>query len=743
MINKKQMYRHKLLLHGAKRAIFQAFPEKGKSGTAKVFSGTMKECCGNIEEALRQGLAVGIALNEFRNGIRKAENVKRINSFFVDLDGGVSLEDVQFWTCYPHILTETSPGHFQAAWHVMDCPIDQYSHVQGLLAQKLGGDPNVTDPTRTMRLAGTLNRKNGRNHRVRLISPAEGEQPEPAIAFDAFLRMFEMQPKRESSSQKQSYIGNTRDIEEVRRALDVIPPDDRGTWLRVGMALHSLLPGDQGKLLWDDWSKKAPEKFDQSEQDRTWRSFKSRTTGGVTKGTLFFFANQFSRGARQIDIPTSEADLAQLYVATYKGEVAFDHRAANWWVFDGIWQKSQHLATRHCKTMVESLIETVRAPHAEKSSAPLSALQRQATASSLSGILRHASFDVAMEISSSRFDANSDLLGVENGVIELTSGRHRPARADDFITLRCGTAYDANAKCPEFMKFIASITEGDDEFARYIQRALGYSAFGHTREQVFFLITGPGGNGKGVLLRAITKTLGDYGKTVAPNLLYRAYASNPNSSSPAIMALKSARLYACTEFDGQKRFDEAFVKQLSGSDVLTGRSNFGEQETFTPVGKLWLSLNSDPEIAYDNTAMWRRIRVIPMMRRFSGKDCDPDLDMKLDKELPGILNWLIEGARQYHAHKLGTCSKVTIATERLRTRSDTIRLWFESSCTESDEAGIQGANEVYRSYVAHTRNNGRTQLPIAKFNAKLRQLGYRHVRRSTSNGWKGFILTRD
>ncbi|RQR72269.1 hypothetical protein DIE11_28405 [Burkholderia sp. Bp9012] len=738
--NKKHLQRHKQLLHGSRPTIFQTYPEKGNVGGAQHFFGTLKECGPRIEAAVRQGLAVGVALNEFRDGIRKSTHIVRINAFFVDLDGGVTRDDIDQFPIKPDILTETSPGHYQVVWLVDGCPIEAYHGVQAFLAKKLGGDPNVTDVTRCMRLAGTLNRKNGQSHLVSIISSAEGEARKP-ITFSEFKRAFGMKLKRKQAPQKQPRIVETNDLEEVRGTLEKISAEDRSIWLTVGMALHSFMPNDQGKALWDQWSKTAPGKFDQAEQDRAWRNFKPN--GGITKQTLFFYANQSLRNAKQVDVPTTEADHANLFVATYKGQVAFDHRTSTWWVFDDIWKKAPHLALRHCKAMIEALIETVRGVRSEKQSGLLSALQRQATASSLAAILRHASLDADMETSSSRFDNNPNLLGVENGVIELISGKHRPARSEDFITLRCGAAYDAEAKSPEFMKFIDSITEGDKEFARYIQRALGYSAFGHTREQVFFLIIGPGANGKGVLLRAITKALGDYGKTVAPNLLQRAYASNPNSPSPAVMALKGARLYACTEFDGQKRFDEAFVKQLSGSDVLTGRSNFGEQETFTPVGKLWLSLNSDPEIAYDNAAMWRRIRVIPLMRRFNGEDCDPDLDAKLANELPGILNWLIEGARQYHARKLGTCSKVTRATEQLRTRSDTVRSWLSSCCTVRDGAPIQGANEVYRSYVAHTRNNGRAALPIAKFNAKLEQRGMHHVRRAAFNGWKGFVLKRD
>ncbi|PTB18251.1 hypothetical protein C9I57_24020 [Trinickia symbiotica] len=740
-IDKSVVTRHKHSLHGSRPVIFQTYPEKGDVGNAEVFSGTLKECGARIDAAVRKRLAVGIAVNEFRDGIRKATHVTRINAFFADLDGGVTLDDISRFPVKPHVVTETSPGHYHVVWLVAGCPIEEFRHVQAFLARNLGGDPNVTDVTRCMRVAGTINRKNGQSHLVTIVSSDEDAARE-RIAFSEFKRGFGMKPKRKPAPQEQPRIGRTPDLDEVRSALDLIPAEDRHIWLTVGMALHSFLPNDQGKALWDQWSRTAPGKFDQKEQDRAWRNFKS--TGGVTKATLFYYASQYAAGNTHVDVPTTEADLAKRFVVTRKGLVTFDHRTSTWWVFDGIWKKGSHLALRLCKEMLEALIETVRGAQPDKQSALLSTLQRQATASSLGAILRHASLDADMETSNSGFDTNPGLLGVENGgVIELVSGQHRPAHPDDFITLRCGTAYDAEAKCPEFMKFIESITEGDKEFARYIQRALGYSLFGHTREQVFFLIIGPGSNGKGVLLRTIVKVLGDYGKTVAPNLLQRAYASNPNSPSPAVMTLKGARLYACTEFDGQKRFDEAFVKQLSGSDVLTGRSNFGEQETFTPVGKLWLSLNADPEIAYDNAAMWRRIRVIPLMRRFNGENCDPDLDAKLANELSGILNWLIEGARQYYACKLRTCSKVAHATEQLRTRSDTVRSWFASCCTVRDDAAIQGAKDVYHSYAAHTRDNGRTPLPIAKFNAKLELRGMRHVRRSSFNGWQGFVLKRD
>jgi putative DNA primase/helicase len=158
------------------------------------------------------------------------------------------------------------------------------------------------------------------------------------------------------------------------------------------------------------------------------------------------------------------------------------------------------------------------------------------------------------------------------------------------------------------------------------------------------------------------------------------------------------------------------------------------------MGKLWLSLNFDPEIAHDNEAMWRRLRVVPFLRSFTGKDRDNDLETKLTDELPGILNWLIEGARMYARNGLGDCPKVDDATAKLRERSDTVLSWFRACCVKRDTINIQGATEVYKSYATFTRAGERSPLPMPKFNAALQKLGGQRVRRSTSNGWKGFVL---
>lgn len=77
-------------------------------------------------------------------------------------------------------------------------------------------------------------------------------------------------------------------INKVQSALLFIASNDRDTWIRMGMAIHSEL-GDAGFFLWDTWSQSA-DNYNQRDTESAWKSF---TFGaGITIGTLFHHAQQ-------------------------------------------------------------------------------------------------------------------------------------------------------------------------------------------------------------------------------------------------------------------------------------------------------------------------------------------------------------------------------------------------------------------------------------------------------------------
>jgi putative DNA primase/helicase len=76
--------------------------------------------------------------------------------------------------------------------------------------------------------------------------------------------------------------------ENVRAALSYVPPSDRDTWVRVGMAIKDEF-GDDGFELWDSWSQ-ADESYRSSDARSVWRSI--HPGGGITVATLFHEAKQ-------------------------------------------------------------------------------------------------------------------------------------------------------------------------------------------------------------------------------------------------------------------------------------------------------------------------------------------------------------------------------------------------------------------------------------------------------------------
>jgi putative DNA primase/helicase len=91
------------------------------------------------------------------------------------------------------------------------------------------------------------------------------------------------------------------------------------------------------------------------------------------------------------------------------------------------------------------------------------------------------------------------------------------------------------------------------------------------------------------------------------------------------------------------RLNEKLIKDITGGDTLRGRRLYQDAFSFKPSATLWIYGNHKPEIRGNDDGIWRRVRLIPFTRQFTGDQKDPDLLVKLIAELPGILNWVVEG----------------------------------------------------------------------------------------------------
>ena len=78
---------------------------------------------------------------------------------------------------------------------------------------------------------------------------------------------------------------------QIEKMLTYVNPDDLDydQWLRIGLAIKSQYPEEDGLLLWDEWSKTGT-RYKQGECDIRWEGFSD--FGTVRAGTLFWYAKE-------------------------------------------------------------------------------------------------------------------------------------------------------------------------------------------------------------------------------------------------------------------------------------------------------------------------------------------------------------------------------------------------------------------------------------------------------------------
>jgi putative DNA primase/helicase len=66
-------------------------------------------------------------------------------------------------------------------------------------------------------------------------------------------------------------------------------------------------------------------------------------------------------------------------------------------------------------------------------------------------------------------------LGVDNGVVDLRTGKVRAEQREDRITKHSPVPFDPNATCPRFDQFISQVFGSDESLMRFMNKAMGYS----------------------------------------------------------------------------------------------------------------------------------------------------------------------------------------------------------------------------------------------------------------------------
>ena len=370
-----------------------------------------------------------------------------------------------------------------------------------------------------------------------------------------------------------------------------------------------------------------------------------------------------------------------------------------------------HAAKRTAKKL---LAEALKSDNKEDYSHALNSLSRK----SLSNMIACASSEKVFGSNMKKFDRNPDLLTVDNGTVDLSTGRLYPHAREDMLTTLTQIKYDPQATCPRWEQFLYEIFNGDLELISFVQRAVGYSMTGHTREHAFFILFGGGRNGKGRFIKQLMALLGDAARTTRFQT-FTISREAEGGNTPALAALAGGRLVSAGEPDEGVRLSESVIKMLTGEDEITVCRKHEHPFSYIPLYKIWLHTNHKPAIRGTDEGIWSRPRLIPFNVTFKTekeaaaakvseggirKDPDRKLDAKLNAERSGILAWAVRGAMEWYMHGLGSSVTVERATESYRAESDKLGPFLEE-CVRSDPGKFTTNDKICEAYSSWCRRN--------------------------------------
>jgi putative DNA primase/helicase len=325
----------------------------------------------------------------------------------------------------------------------------------------------------------------------------------------------------------------------------------------------------------------------------------------------------------------------------------------------------------------------------------------------IEAILRQAKALPGLPVSTEDFDTDPWLLTVENGTIDLRSQTCRSHRREDLINRVAPVAHDPAATCPTWDRFVAEVFP-DAEVRGFVQRAIGYSLTGDISEQLWFLLQGEGSNGKSTLLEVIGALLGAYSATLPQGYLEeRDFDPHPTEN----VGLYRARFASGTEPRHKRAWAAERIKRQTGGDIIEARFMHGDFFYFPPTHKLWVSVNDMPKTDDMGTGFWRRVVIIPFTQRWYREDeegtpkVDQDLPVKLKRELPGILNWALDGLRQKLEGGLRIPNACRLAVNAYREEQDEVGRFLHERCEVTSPAtGISpGSTLTSALYAAYRR----------------------------------------
>ncbi|MCK5017875.1 MAG: hypothetical protein KAS32_12500 [Candidatus Peribacteraceae bacterium] len=298
-------------------------------------------------------------------------------------------------------------------------------------------------------------------------------------------------------------------------------------------------------------------------------------------------------------------------------------------------------------------------------------------------------------------DDGGYIANVKNGLLNIYTKELMPHTPDFVSLIQYPVDYDPAATAPMWDKCVKDWMSGpeSEEKTRLLQQFTGYCLSSSMLYDRALFMVGDGGNGKSTFIDTIARIIGPKATShIDLESLYGTFGFH---------GLIGKRLNIIEEVHGNYYQSNKLKKLISGEQV-TIDIKYKPQFTFRPQAKFVFSVNLLPRVDDISTATERRICCLQFLNNYRD---NPNYELRsqaglLAQELPGILNWMIEGAIDLADNKgFVTTKEQTKMLDEYREENSSVE-GFLSQCIVLDKYGTIETPTLYAEYKKWSATDG-------------------------------------
>lgn len=295
----------------------------------------------------------------------------------------------------------------------------------------------------------------------------------------------------------------------------------------------------------------------------------------------------------------------------------------------------------------------------------------------------------------------------------------RAIQPTDWISRTCGYDFPkvSNAIARAQIKLFLTNIFPDSETPTFVMRVFGSCLLGKNRFERFYVLTGTGGNGKGVLMTLVHSAFGDYCMGADTSLITKPQERR-DQPCPALVDARDRLLLSFTEPEREDKIQVGIIKKMTGGEdkvearALKSNTIVSYIPKFIPI----IQANNIPKLSKLDGGAKRRLCVIDFPFSFVGnpdpenpnqKQGDPDVKdkkCKSDEWRDEFILMLLENAIEVAKMKtLSPPQTVSEATDDYLDENNAIKEWLFGNYTLTKQADdrIQ-SSELLKAYEADT-----------------------------------------